>query len=121
MLATSTNPSDWTVRNSRTEFSLYGVAYGNNTFVVVGDVGVALQSDPLPVLRLGLQAVGRRADRSFALSATRAVGQTWEIESSTNLVDWVWLTQFQSSNATMPFIDLGARYFSRRSYRGQWW
>ncbi|MGA2660363.1 MAG: hypothetical protein ABSH34_22930, partial [Verrucomicrobiota bacterium] len=37
------------------------------------------------------------------------------------LTDWAWLAQFSSTSATMPFIDLGARNYGRRFYRGQWW
>lgn len=119
-LATSTNGLDWTARNPPTGFNLHGVAYGNNTFMVVGDLGIVLQSDPLPVLALGLRAGGRQVG-GFLLNVTGPAGQTWEIQASTNLVDWVWLTQFPSTGTTMRVIDSRMPNYSRRFYRGQWW
>jgi hypothetical protein len=120
-IATSTNGLDWVVETSWTDFNLFDVAYGSDTFVVVGDNGTILQSDPLPPLGLSLSAGGWLTDRAFSALAAGPAGQTWEIQASTNLVDWTWLAQFPSTNATMPFVDLGATNYGRRFYRGQWW
>ena len=119
-LLTSTNGADWIARNCWAGFNLDGVAYGRGTFVIVGDYGI-LQSDPLPLWGLDLKPVGPQTNGAFALEASGPADQTWEIDTSTNLVDWTWLAQFPNTNTVMPVLDSGARGCSRRFYRGQRW
>jgi hypothetical protein len=120
-ILTSTNGTDWITRYSGAGQSLTGVAFGDQTFVTVGAGGTILQSDPLPPLGLSLSPAGWLADGSFSLNAAGPAGQTWEIDTSTDLVDWTWLAQSWSTNSTMPFIDPAAPAYGRRFYRGQRW
>ncbi|MGO8676984.1 MAG: hypothetical protein ACLQVX_14060 [Limisphaerales bacterium] len=120
-ILTSTNSTDWVTRYSGSGQFLAGVAFGDQTFVTVGNGGTILQSDPLPLLGLSLSPAGWLADGSFSLNAAGPTGQTWEIDASTNLVDWTWLAQSWSTNSTMPFIDPAAPAYGRRFYRGQRW
>ncbi|HLH55972.1 MAG TPA: hypothetical protein VKY92_20385 [Verrucomicrobiae bacterium] len=117
----STNGLDWAGHNSGSANNLRGVAYGGRTFVTVGDAGVILQSDPLPIWGLRLIPVVSPAKGLFTLEARGPANQTWEIDTSTNLSDWIPFTEFWSTNQMIPLIDLAATNYSKRFYRGQTW
>jgi hypothetical protein len=54
----------------------------------------------------------------FSLSATPDL--TYRLDASTNLADWVALTNIANPSGTIQFIDLEATNFSQRFYRAVW-
>ena len=115
---TSTNGVDWVNRNSGTGNGLLAVAYGNGTFVTVGYGGTILQSAQLADTLLTLGPVTPLANGTVAVTVNGALGDTWQIQALTNLVDWAPLTSVTITNVPMQFLDQGATSFNRRFYRG---
>ena len=71
---------------------------------------------PLQAAPVWVDAVVLREGRvRFSLSATPDL--TYRIEASTNLGDWMALTNLASPSGTIQFIDLNATNFSQRVYR----
>ena len=117
-IMTSTNGVDWVNRNSGTGNGLLAVAYGNGTFVTVGYGGTILQSAQLADTLLTLGPVTPLANGTVAVTVNGALGDTWQIQASTNLVDWAPLTSVTITNVPMQFFDQGATSLNRRFYRG---
>ncbi len=89
------------------------VAFGNGTFVVVGEGGTILQSDPL----LALDLVGRPEVR---LSVTAPVDRSCRIEyadalAATNV--WQTLTTVVLTDPSVTCPDVTAAHAARRFYR----
>jgi hypothetical protein len=98
--------------------NLPAVASGQGTFVVVGEGGTILQSAQLADTLLMLGPVTPLANGTVAVTVNGALGDTWQIQDSTNLVDWAPLTNVTITNVPMQFLDQGAANLSRRFYRG---
>ena len=56
-------------------------------------------------------------DKNFQMFLSGTVGLTYRIEGSTNLEDWVVLTNIFDAAGPLQFIDLEATNFDRRFYR----
>jgi hypothetical protein len=54
----------------------------------------------------------------LSLSATPDL--IYRLDASTNLVDWLALTNIANPSGTIQFSDLQATNFSRRFYRAVW-
>lgn len=63
-----------------------------------------------------LQSVSGSVSGGFSFNIFGFAGQTYEIQTSTNLVNWSVLTVLQSTNAIMPFTD-GTATNANRYYR----
>jgi hypothetical protein len=116
-ILTSTNGFDWVRCNSGTMNPLYAVTGGNDTFIAAGATGTILQSAQLPTTKLTLGPVFGLGSGGLEFGITGPTGQVWEIQGSTNLADWLSLTNFSSTNGTATFSDRSAGDFSRRFYR----
>jgi RHS repeat-associated protein len=57
------------------------------------------------------------ADGRFHLTAMAALGQSYTLLASTNLVDWTGIAGFISTNLPMTLVDPAATNFARRFYR----
>ena len=113
-IATSSDGATWKPRISKTSNDLSGVAYGNGTFVVVGFAGTILQSGKVGP-RLGpIQLLPGDLVQG---TINGAAGQTYLVQASTDLTNWMTLTNVVSTNASAPFFDADATNFSRRFYR----
>jgi hypothetical protein len=53
----------------------------------------------------------------FSLQFTGVIGGSYTIQSSTNLLNWVTLTNIISTNQIMPFVETGLTNYNRRFYR----
>jgi len=105
---------NWTFHHSETSRSLYGVAYGQRTFVTVGESGTILQSD-----RIGprLEPVSKSSLGSFDFSVIVEPGESCRIEASGDLTNWTVLSNFVSTSGTILVSDSSAPTFNRRFYR----
>ena len=114
-IETSPDGVRWAGRASDGVNGLRGVTYGNGSYVAVGDGGTILQTRLLSPLRL--EPIRSLPDGVFQINVTGSGGAIYGIEASTNLVDWLLLTNWVSTNTVMQFIDTGAANFNRRFYR----
>jgi hypothetical protein len=80
---------------------IHGVAFGNNTFVAVGDFGTIRQSGPFVTLGLTPNA----GTGLLTLSLTGATGLTYTIQSSSDLISWQTITNITSSQLTTLLFD----------------
>ena len=112
-LATSTDGLNWTVRDPGTKYWLSGVAYGQNTFVVVGNNGLIFQSDPIMTLGLTRGA-------STELSLTGPPGRTCEIHALDQLLatnTWQTLGTVTLTNSAVSWTDPESTNKPQRFYR----
>ena len=102
-IATSPDGVSWTMRfrSGAGDGDAFGVAYGNDTFVVVGDDGAILQSG----LFITLTLTPNPDTRQLTLSLTGPTGLLYTIQSSSNLVNWQTVTNFTSIQATNLVLD----------------
>jgi hypothetical protein len=86
---------------------LYGITYGNGTFVAVGAGGTILQSglapDSRPIFVRG--DTQRLSDGSFKMTIAGPAGSPLLIEASVDLINWVTLTTLANENGTVRFLD----------------
>jgi uncharacterized repeat protein (TIGR03803 family) len=54
---------------------------------------------------------------AFQFTVSVNAGLTYDVQASTNMVDWITLTNFVSTNSLMPFCDPAASNFNHRFYR----
>jgi len=59
-------------------------------------------------------------DGSFQLSLSGASNFTYRIDASSDLVNWVALTNFFNASGTVRFVDRSASNFDRRFYLAAW-
>jgi hypothetical protein len=114
MIFTSPDGVSWTPRISNTRNTLYGISYGNGQFVIGGDYGTILQSEQtLP----RMTAIHPLPDGAAQVLVTGLPEQNCPIQASTNLSDWVALTNVVLTNGVGQFSDPSAPNFNQRFYR----
>ena len=96
---------------------LRGAVFGQNTFVVVGDGGAILQSGVLPPFGPRLSPTPGWTNGAFALTLLAPMGGKWDLQGSTNLLDWTTLGKITATNSEMLFMDTGAAGLRQRFYR----
>ncbi len=116
-ILSSTNGTDWISHDAGTMNYLSGAAYGNNTFVVVGVGGTILQSAELAPVGARLSAVPGWSPGGFGLTLSAPAAGQWEIEGSTDLLNWTALGSLVGTSVPSVFIDRQATNLSRRFYR----
>jgi hypothetical protein len=91
LVMTSPDGANWTSRNigATGNPTLYGSAFLNGRFDVVGSGGTIIESDPVPPL-FDLQMHGRAPQNSFTFFATP--GSTFRLVSNSNLIGGAWST-----------------------------
>lgn len=119
VIVSSTNGTSWQPRFAQSGKTLQGLAFGANTWVVVGNNGLILQSDPV-IATPGPEAVlltdAKRSGGDFSFKFNGAIGQTYQVQSSTNLIHWSGLTTLACTNATTS-CTLTGQDGTRRYYR----
>jgi hypothetical protein len=94
-----------------------GLPAGTYLARILADGEVAPDSgSPLP-LELGLAS--SQSNGSLQLLIQGDIGQTYEIDASTDLEHWVPLSTLTNSTGTVSFSDSGASNYSQRFYRAQ--
>jgi len=100
------NPIDAEIINNR----IYVIEYG-------GDQGIWEITFPAIAKPARLDAPALQADGSFRFSVSGEAGGNYEISVSTNLLDWLSLTNLLAPNNLFPFSDPTATNFPLRFYR----
>jgi hypothetical protein len=116
-ILTSPNGLQWQARNSGTAMALNAAAYGQGSFVAVGGWGTIVQSGQVAFPGLQLGPLVALPGRTYGFSISGSVGQTWQVEGSVDLVNWLPISSFVSTNAVMRFVDSAATNFEQRFYR----
>jgi hypothetical protein len=84
----------------------------------VGSAGTILQSGAFaPPVRPGLGPVLLLPSASVQLTVTGLVGQTYGLQFSSNLTDWVVFTNISLSRPSEQLIDASGGGHPRRYYR----
>ena len=108
-VSTSANGTNW-VLHPAFSTTTFDIAYGAGRDVVIGDVGAIFASDPLnPQLGIGPLT---------HLTLTGTVGLNYEIDVSSDLVNWAPLTNFTLDANPGSFSDPSTN-FNRRFYRAK--
>jgi hypothetical protein len=104
----SADGTNWVGRNF---IGLSEIGYGNGRFVGLKGSTI-MQSGVIGKLGASLSPTGQ-----FLGTVTGVTGQSYAIQTSTNLWDWSTLRNVTISNWTAQFSDLSATNFSRRFYK----
>jgi hypothetical protein len=110
----TTNGQVWRSRSILTNVYPQSVAFGNNTFVVVGPNGI-YQS--LPVNIPGMASKWIESSNAVDLTISGEVGQAYRLQISSNLTDWSNYWSFTNTAPTMDFIDPVSTTTPQRYYR----
>ena len=114
-LLSSNDGTNWVDHRAVTGYlNLWGVTYGNGSFVAVGDFDTILQSDPIAPR---FMPVGWSGNRPFVLNLLGDPGQRYRIDASTDFGTWTTLTNLVSATCTNQFTDPTAPNFNHRFYR----
>ena len=119
LIKVSSDGTNWTSINLDSVNPLYGVAYGQNTFVAVG-AGIILQSDYLvtePTFLAGQTA--RSVDGSITLAIQSPAGKTINVESSDDLARWRSLVTVTNLEGVITVIDTNVQSQPQRFYRAK--
>jgi hypothetical protein len=118
VIASSTNGTSWQPRYAQSGKTMQGLAFGANTWVVVGNNGLILQSDL--VAASGSESVlltdAKRIGADFSFKFNGVVGQTYQVQTSTNLIHWSNLAILACTNAPTS-CTLPSQNGPRRFYR----
>jgi hypothetical protein len=71
----------------------------------------------MPAMRLGLASGQTNSSNGFNVVLYSLPGLSYEIEASTNLVNWTTITNFVSTNSSFYFSDPQAKNYKQRFYR----
>jgi uncharacterized repeat protein (TIGR03803 family) len=93
---------------------LDGAFYGTTSAGGILNAGTVFRLGSAP---FGFTAFKPLPDKTFALSLSGSSNTTCRIDASTNLVNWVTLTNLPNTTGGVQFIDLSATHFPRRFYR----
>ncbi len=93
------------------------LAYGNNTFVVVGGTGAILQSAVLAPTQPVLGPLILLSSAGVRVTLTGQPGQSYAIQGSSDLTQWQTITNLALTNASGRFFDPAATKLPQRFYR----
>lgn len=117
VVMTSTDGTTWTSRNigATGNPTLYGSAFLNGRFDLVGSGGTVMESDPVPPL-LVLQMNGIFSQNKFTMSFFAVPGSTFRLLSSSNLAGGAWSTVATFNNAAAVTLWTNTVTAGGRSY-----
>jgi hypothetical protein len=120
-IETSPDGITWITRASPTSDwignTFFGIAYGSKTFVTVGMTGIILQSGVVVPMQPTLGSVGFVPGGAARVTLTGLPGQTYSIQASTNLQQWLTITNVTLTTPAGQFVDTSATNFPLRFYR----
>jgi hypothetical protein len=115
-IVTSPDGVAWTRRTSGTDRGFNAITYGNGTFVGVGWLGI-MQSGVVVPIQPVLGPLRLLSGGAAQVTLTGVAGQTYPIQASINLADWLPLTNVTLIGSSGEFADPAARTFPQRFYR----
>lgn len=115
-IRTSLNGTTWSASTSGTTKALFDVATGNGIYVIVGRDGT--------ILRASIEGSGVpiqlstpvKQGHQFRFQFTAEVGRTYQVQSSTNLLDWTTSATLLATNSTMR-VTLDSQTQPHNTYR----
>ena len=115
-ILTSTDAANWQTKAPGTGSPLKAITFGNGSFMVVGDGGAILESDPI------LSLTGRQIPSGFELTRAGGVGRPCRIQATTNLsgtngTNWIDVYAFTSTAMMTHFTDTSPSNIPHRFYR----
>jgi hypothetical protein len=113
-ISTSPDLITWTPRASRVFENFHGVVGFKDRLLVIGNRGTVLQSGRV-LTEIGPPSF--LAGTGFQLPFTGVIGRTYQVQASTNLVNWTQLATFTNTAALAAFTDTNALHLPRRFYR----
>ena len=113
-MLSSSDGKEWHRRYSGTTMELSRIAYGMGDFVALGEGGMILRSS-LPTLVL--EAARRFDDGNFGFSFIGEAGESYTIESSEELRNWLQITNVIGADARVEIVDTEAKGLTKRFYR----
>ena len=120
LIKTSTDGTNWISRTVEgtvgVNGSLYGVAFGKNTFVAVGQSTI-YQSDDVAQPAFLTQEMGQAPDGHMRLVIQSSPGDRIAVESSGDLADWRPLATVTNLTGVARLTDSGGQNLSQRFYR----
>ena len=99
------------VSNAGTYDVIVSSPYGSVTSSVVN------LTVTLPAQSLRLASAGFSTNNGFQVSIYGQIGQAYTLQASTNLVNWVSISNFTCTNSPVYVVDPAAKNFSHRFYR----
>jgi hypothetical protein len=112
-IVSSTDGVNWVAHFSGTGKGLLGIAYGNGVFEAVGDVILESQ----PIIRLFPPVW--LSTGSLQIKIEGEAGITNTIQASSDLFNWIDLTNMVFTNPTGIFVDPFATNYNQRFYRSR--
>ena len=93
---------------------------GNHVYVIEygGNQGIWEVTFPASPPIITLNSPSTQPGGAFQFSVNGPTGLTYEIDASTNFMNWLSLTSLVSTTTQFQFLDLAATNFSKRFYRG---
>jgi len=113
LIFSSPDGANWSAHPPGTRGWLADVRYANGRFIAVGSSGTILLSQPV----LHLEPLAGTALGAWRCKLTAPAGQTVSIQASTDLTDWVDLTNVVMTSETGEFVNPAATDESRRFFR----
>lgn len=111
---------NWTSHALGTDHDLISVAYGNDTFVAVGESGTIVQSAPLSSTAAPPRLSGSLSGGAFQLTLIGTAGQSYVIQAADDLsgnIPWQSLATLTLTNNSFTWNDLMATNHPQRFYR----
>src|SRR5262249_6171196 len=114
-ILTSSDAFNWQRRASRAVDDLHAVRYVHGTFVAIGNRGTILQSGrvigPLLTVREYDPQLG------FVFSIEAEMDQDYRIQTSSDLLNWTDVLEFNNTQPTTLFLDEEGLFAPFRFYR----
>jgi photosystem II stability/assembly factor-like uncharacterized protein len=102
----SDDGTNWVSSSSATVSDLYSITFANGSFLATGANGTIMETAPLPPLQLG--PIALTSSGAIQVEMSGAGNSTYQIQVSTDLVNWTPLTSVTLNAGAGEFIDSDA-------------
>jgi hypothetical protein len=117
-ILTSPDGKTWTDRSPNIVEPFFDALFAQNTFVVVGDWKMILQSPVLSAQTLSLDVTREPSSPTSVRVIIRGQpGQIAALQASTSLSQWLTIANLPLTDGTATFLDSHSTNFTQRVYR----